>query len=147
MAAILISGVRGVLSSVCRYGVSCPKPSTSILSSVDNQPDFSQPVRCRFANWQMLKDYKKRMTLKEQYPERMRINAIRKNTVLPKELRELADEEVRALPLNSSIVRVRQRCVITSRPRGVLRRWRLSRIVWRHLADYNKLSGITRACW
>lgn len=95
----------------------------------------------------MLKDYKKRMTLKEHYPERMRINAIRKNTLLPKELRELADEEIKALPLNSSIVRVRQRCVITSRPRGVLRRWRLSRIVWRHLADYNKLSGITRACW
>lgn len=33
------------------------------------------------------------------------------------------------------------------RPRGIVKEWRMSRIVWRHLADYNKLSGVQRAMW
>lgn len=51
------------------------------------------------------------------------------------------------IPRDASLTRVRNRCAITSRPRGVVTRWRLSRIVWRSLADYNKLSGVQRAMW
>lgn len=36
---------------------------------------------------------------------------------------------------------------MTSRPRGVKRRWRLSRIVFRQLADHNQMCGIQRARW
>ena len=52
-----------------------------------------------------------------------------------------------ALPRDSSIIRIRNRCAFTSRPRGIVTRWRLSRIAWRHLADYNQLSGVQRAIW
>lgn len=62
-------------------------------------------------------------------------------------LQELADKEIAALPRDSCPVRIRNRCVMTSRPRGVKRRWRLSRIVFRHLADHNQMSGIIRARW
>ena len=58
---------------------------------------------------------------------------------------EIADQEVAALPRDSNYIRVRHRCALTSRPRGVVFKWRLSRIVWRHLADYNKLAGVQRA--
>uniref|UniRef100_A0A3B5KRL9 Mitochondrial ribosomal protein S14 n=1 Tax=Xiphophorus couchianus TaxID=32473 RepID=A0A3B5KRL9_9TELE len=57
------------------------------------------------------------------------------------------DKEIAALPRDSCPVRIRNRCVFTSRPRGVKRRWRLSRIVFRHLADHNQMSGILRARW
>lgn len=60
---------------------------------------------------------------------------------------EVADKEIAALPRDSCPVRIRNRCVLTSRPRGVKRRWRLSRIVFRDLADHNKMSGIQRAMW
>jgi len=43
--------------------------------------------RYGFTNWPMKKDYHKRECVKDQYVTRMRLNAIRKNKILPKELR------------------------------------------------------------
>ncbi|GFG38725.1 hypothetical protein Cfor_07032 [Coptotermes formosanus] len=106
-----------------------------------------QQIRNKYADWRMLKDVKRRRTVKEFGAERMRINSLRKNDILPQELREIADHEVAALPRDSNYIRIRHRCALTSRPRGVVFKWRLSRIVWRHLADYNKLAGVQRAMW
>lgn len=60
---------------------------------------------------------------------------------------EVADREIAAFPRDAHPTRLHGRCVVTSRPRAVSPRWRVSRIIWRHLADYNKLSGVTRAWW
>ncbi|KAG5847687.1 28S ribosomal protein S14, mitochondrial [Anguilla anguilla] len=106
-----------------------------------------EQVRGYYVDWRMLRDVKRRQMAFEYADERLRINALRKNTVLPKELQEVADKEIAALPRDSCPVRIRNRCVMTSRPRGVKRRWRLSRIVFRHLADHNQMSGIQRAMW
>lgn len=95
----------------------------------------------------MKKDARKRKCVETQGVDRLRVNAIRKNNILPLELREFADTEMAALPRDSSIVRIRPRCSITSRSRGTVHRWRVSRIIFRHLADYNKLSGVQRAMW
>uniref|UniRef100_A0A087XKL4 28S ribosomal protein S14, mitochondrial n=3 Tax=Poecilia TaxID=8080 RepID=A0A087XKL4_POEFO len=104
-------------------------------------------LRSYYVDWRMLRDVKRRQMAFELADERTRINALRKNTILPKELQEIADKEIAALPRDSCPVRIRNRCVLTSRPRGVKRRWRLSRIVFRHLADHNQMSGILRARW
>ncbi|KAL0966054.1 hypothetical protein UPYG_G00290220 [Umbra pygmaea] len=106
-----------------------------------------EQVREYYVDWRMLRDVKRRQMAFDYADERLRINALRKNTVLPKELQELADKEIAALPRDSCPVRIRNRCVMTSRPRGVKRRWRISRIVFRHLADHNQMSGIQRAMW
>ncbi|XP_028329091.1 small ribosomal subunit protein uS14m [Gouania willdenowi] len=106
-----------------------------------------EQVRSYYVDWRMLRDVKRRQMAFDFADERLRINALRKNTILPKELQEIADKEIAALPRDSCPVRIRNRCVMTSRPRGVKRRWRLSRIVFRHLADYNQMSGILRARW
>nr|XP_027319267.2 28S ribosomal protein S14, mitochondrial [Anas platyrhynchos] len=107
----------------------------------------TRQVRSYFVDWRMLRDVKRRRLAYEYADERLRINAIRKNTILPKELQEVADKEIAALPRDSCPVRIRNRCVLTSRPRGVKRRWRLSRIVFRHFADHAQMSGIQRAMW
>ncbi|XP_038145255.1 28S ribosomal protein S14, mitochondrial isoform X1 [Cyprinodon tularosa] len=104
-------------------------------------------VRSYYVDWRMLRDVKRRQMAFQYAHERIRINALRKNTILPKELQEIADKEIAALPRDSCPVRIRNRCVLTSRPRGVKRKWRLSRIVFRHLADHNQMSGILRARW
>ncbi|TRZ26854.1 hypothetical protein HGM15179_000198 [Zosterops borbonicus] len=104
-------------------------------------------VRSYYVDWRMLRDVKRRKIAYEYADERLRINAIRKNSILPKELQEVADKEIAALPRDSCPVRIRNRCVLTSRPRGVKRRWRLSRIVLRHFADHAQMSGIQRAMW
>ncbi|NXD62878.1 RT14 protein, partial [Eolophus roseicapillus] len=104
-------------------------------------------VRSYYVDWRMLRDVKRRKLAYEYADQRLRINAIRKNTILPKELQEVADKEIADLPLDSCPVRIHNRCVLTSRPRGVKRRWRLSRIVFRHFADHGEMSGIQRAMW
>lgn len=95
----------------------------------------------------MIKDVRKRKTLETLGADRLRINSLRKNDILPIELREIATTEITAMPRDSSIVRIRNRCALTSRPRGVVKYFRLSRMVWRDLADNNKLSGVQRAMW
>ena len=60
---------------------------------------------------------------------------------------ELAKQEFWAFPYNASIIRKNNRCAVTGRARGKLRRWRLSRVVFRELADNSQLSGVTRAWW
>lgn len=49
--------------------------------------DQPRPRFYGFTDWKMYKDYNKRMCVKEHYATRMRLNALRKNTILPKEIR------------------------------------------------------------
>lgn len=96
----------------------------------------------------MLKDYKRRMLVKEHAVDRIRLNTVKRNDVLPHELREVAGSELHNnFPRDACYVRIRERCMITSRPRGCVKRFRVSRIVFRHLADYNKLAGVQKAQW
>nr|XP_035145057.1 28S ribosomal protein S14, mitochondrial-like [Callithrix jacchus] len=107
----------------------------------------SGQVRGYYVDWRMWRDVKRRKMAYEYADERLRVNSLRKNTILPKLLQDVADEEIAAFPRDSCPVRIRNRCVMTSRPRGVKRRWRLSRTVFRHLADHGQLSGVQRAMW
>merc|ERR1711915_116371 len=100
-----------------------------------------------YPNWKTRKEVKHRNAVKEYAFERLNINALRKNKIIPPEIKEIADAEIAALPRMSSISMLHKRCMVTGRPRGLVTRWRLSRIVWRHEADYNKLSGVQRAMW
>lgn len=95
----------------------------------------------------MYRDAERRKIFVEYAPTRLRLKCLYQNDVLPPELRNVAGEEFHALPRRSNKVMLTDRCVLTSRPRGNVYRWRLSRIMFRHLADYNKMSGIQRAMW
>ncbi len=52
-----------------------------------------------------------------------------------------------ALPKNSSRVRLHNRCKITGRPRGYMRKFGLSRVTFREMASDGKIPGITKASW
>lgn len=98
-------------------------------------------------NWRMWRDVKRRRMARQYAEERLRYRALKRNTVLFKELQEVAAEELHNFPRDSCPSRIVDRCALTSRPRSTQVRWRLSRIMWRHFADYNKLSGVMRAKW
>lgn len=51
------------------------------------------------------------------------------------------------MPRNGARVRVRSRCALTGRARGVYREFRLSRIAFRELALAGQLPGIIKASW
>ena len=64
-----------------------------------------------------------------------------------------ADEQFNArlklskIPRNASKARIRNRCVLTGRPRGVYRKFKLSRIAFRELAAIGQIPGITKSSW
>ncbi|XP_002733374.1 small ribosomal subunit protein uS14m-like [Saccoglossus kowalevskii] len=118
----------------------------NLLKFVPSSP-IKTTVRTYYADWRMLRDVKRRRMVKQYASQRVRLNSLRKNTILPKELQEIADQEIAALPRDSCPVRLVKRCAITSRPKAVSRRWRLSRIQWRILADANQLPGVIRSMW
>lgn len=56
-------------------------------------------------------------------------------------------EALDKLPRNASPVRLKNRCMLTGRPRGYIRKFGLSRIAFREMALYGKIPGITKASW
>jgi small subunit ribosomal protein S14 len=64
------------------------------------------------------------------------------------ELKAAGDMEgLQKLPRNSSPTRVRQRCLVTGRGRGVYRKYGLCRNMFRQLALEGKIPGIRKASW
>jgi len=51
------------------------------------------------------------------------------------------------LPRNSSPVRLKNRCMITGRPKGYIRKFGVSRIKFRELALAGRIPGVTKASW
>lgn len=51
------------------------------------------------------------------------------------------------LPKNSARIRLRNRCQLTGRARGFLRKFKLSRLSFRELASQGMIPGVTKASW
>ena len=51
------------------------------------------------------------------------------------------------LPRNSSPTRLKNRCVISGRPRGYMRQFGVSRIVFRQEASSGNIPGIVKSSW
>ncbi len=56
-------------------------------------------------------------------------------------------EKLQKLPLNSSRVRLHNRCKLTGRPRGYMRVFGISRNVFRLMALEGKIPGVTKSSW
>ena len=55
--------------------------------------------------------------------------------------------KLNSLPRNSSPIRKRNRCQITGRSRGYLRKFRLSRLCFREMANQGLIPGVVKASW
>jgi small subunit ribosomal protein S14 len=56
-------------------------------------------------------------------------------------------EELQKLPRNASPVRLHNRCSLTGRPRGYIRKFGLSRNMFREFALDGKIPGIRKSSW
>lgn len=80
--------------------------------------------------------------------ERKRIRAVEKYAEKRAALKEAHDyEALQKLPRNASPCRVRNRCKLTGRPRGYMRQFGISRVMFRKLALEGKIAGVTKASW
>jgi small subunit ribosomal protein S14 len=51
------------------------------------------------------------------------------------------------LPRNASPVRLHNRCKLTGRPKGYIRKFGVCRVVFRDMANDGKIPGVTKASW
>ncbi|XP_047138965.1 small ribosomal subunit protein uS14 [Hydra vulgaris] len=93
------------------------------------------------------RDMKRRELFKEFEFERSSLRAIAKSDILPASVKMRASEDLANLPRDSSITRIRHRCTLTDRARGVVIKYRISRIKFRDYADKGLISGYTRSSW
>lgn len=56
-------------------------------------------------------------------------------------------EELDAMPRNSNSIRLHNRCQLTGRPKGYMRKFGLCRVKFREMALQGKIPGITKASW
>ena len=65
-----------------------------------------------------------------------------------KALKEAGDYEgLDKLPRNASPVRLHNRCKLTGRPKGYMRKFGISRVTFREMASDGKIPGVTKASW
>lgn len=80
--------------------------------------------------------------------ERKRERMVEKFAEKRRQLKEEGNyDELDKLPKNSSPIRLRNRCQLTGRPRGYMRRFGLCRLQFRDMALQGKIPGVTKASW
>jgi len=56
-------------------------------------------------------------------------------------------DELDALPKNSCKIRLHNRCRLTGRPKGYMRKFGINRVTFREMALAGKIPGVTKASW
>ena len=89
-----------------------------------------------------------RKKIVERYRERRaELKALSTDPSLSPGDQQLARTALSQLPRDSSPTRVRNRCLLTGRPRGYYRKFGLSRISLRELALRGELPGMVKSSW
>ena len=90
---------------------------------------------------------KRRKTVKKFEVKRTALLAIINDFKQPEDERMAARMQLQQLPRNASPTRVRNRCKLTGRPRGVYRKFGLGRNKLREIAMRGEIPGMTKASW
>lgn len=69
------------------------------------------------------------------------------NPKLSDEERYKARMKLQSLPRNGAKERIRNRCQLSGRSRGIYRKFMVSRIVFREMAHKGLLPGVTKSSW
>jgi small subunit ribosomal protein S14 len=93
------------------------------------------------------RDQKRRETVKKFAAKRKALMDIVNNQSISSEERYDARLKLQKLPRNASPVRLRNRCALTGRPRGVFRKFGLARGKLRDIAMNGEIPGVIKASW
>ena len=93
------------------------------------------------------REQKRRATVKKFAARRAELLAIINDSRASDEARMEAREKFQRLPRNSSPVRLRNRCALTGRPRGVYSKFGLGRGKLREIAMRGEIPGVIKASW
>ena len=93
------------------------------------------------------REIKRRKIVEKYKAKRKALNEIINNSSATNEERMEARLKLQNLPRNSSPVRLRNRCALTGRPRGVYSKFGIARGKLRDLMMFGVVPGVTIACW
>jgi small subunit ribosomal protein S14 len=80
--------------------------------------------------------------------EKKRAKLVNKYAALRKQLKEEGRyDELDKLPRSSSAIRLHNRCQLSGRPKGYMRKFGLCRNMFRQMALDGKIPGITKSSW
>ena len=93
------------------------------------------------------KNKKREAAIKKYLPLRTELRAKMKDMGLTLEERQEARARLIKLPRYSMEYRLNTRCEITGRPKAVLKKFKMSRLAFRELANTGMIPGVTKASW
>ncbi len=85
--------------------------------------------------------------VKTMAAKRDALKAVANDESLPLEERFSARLKLAKLPRNSSKTRIRNRCLVTGRPRAFYRKLKMSRIALRDLGSNGQIPGLVKSSW
>jgi small subunit ribosomal protein S14 len=85
--------------------------------------------------------------VKQYAAKRVALKAVANNEALPLEERFEARLKLAELPRSSSKTRIRNRCLVTGRPRAYYRKLKMSRISLRDLGSSGLIPGLVKSSW
>jgi small subunit ribosomal protein S14 len=93
------------------------------------------------------REKKRERMVKNKFEKRKALKTTILDMSKPIEERLAAVDTLNKMPKNSSPIRLRNRCQLTGRSRGFLRKFRLSRLCFRELASQGLIPGVVKASW
>ena len=93
------------------------------------------------------RENRRRNTVSKFAAKRGELIAVLKSSSASEEEKLVAREKLQKLPRNASPVRLRNRCALTGRPRGVFKKFGLARNKLREIALRGEIPGVIKASW
>ena len=94
-----------------------------------------------------LREQKRRKTVEKFKARRAQLFEVLHDVKASDEEKEAARVKLQKLPRDASPIRLRNRCALTGRPRGVYKKFGLGRNKLRELAMRGEVPGIIKASW
>jgi small subunit ribosomal protein S14 len=93
------------------------------------------------------KNERRRKMVKKYAGKYARLKAVANDESKDEGERLIARLKMAELPRNANPTRIRNRCELTGRPRAYYRKFRLSRVMLRELANKGLIPGVTKSSW
>jgi small subunit ribosomal protein S14 len=93
------------------------------------------------------KNERRKALVKKYAGKYAKLKAIADDESLDETERLIARLKLAEIPRNGNPTRVRNRCELTGRPRGVYRKFKLGRVMLRQLATRGMIPGVVKSSW
>ncbi|ASD30908.1 MULTISPECIES: 30S ribosomal protein S14 [Chlamydia] len=93
------------------------------------------------------RENKRRKLVEANYKKRSELRKIAKSLTASEEEKENARVALNKMKRDTAPIRLHNRCLLTGRPRGYLRKFAISRICFRQMASMGEIPGVVKASW